>query len=77
VVDKLVTIAKFSDSFEANLAKQVLADFGIEAVVTGENVANLYIVPLHPVELQVRESQSQRAQEILESGDTQEDAQED
>jgi hypothetical protein len=54
-----------------------LADFGIEAFVTGENVANLYIVPLRPVELQVRESQSRQAKEILESGDPQENAQED
>lgn len=78
MVDKLVTIAKFSDSCQANLAKQVLADFGIEAVILGENFANLYMAPtLQLVELQVRESQSQRAQEILESGDTQEDAQED
>ena len=85
VSDKLVTIAKFNDSYQANLAKQTLADFGIEAFLTGENVANLYIVPLQPVELQVRESQKQQAQEILEAlksqestqDDTQEDMQED
>jgi hypothetical protein len=77
LMDKLVTIAKFNDSSQAHLAKQVLADFGIEAFVTGENVANLYIVPLQPVELQVRESQSRQAKEILESGDPQENAQED
>jgi hypothetical protein len=76
VDDKLVTVAKFGDSYQANLAKQVLADFGIESVVTGENVANLYVVPLQLVELQVCESQRQRAQEILESHDTQEDTQE-
>jgi hypothetical protein len=78
VADKPVTIAKFNDSYQANLAKQVLADFGIEAVVLGENFANLYpALPLQSIELQVRESQSRQAQEILESGDTQEDAQED
>jgi len=77
VADKLVTIAKFSDSCQANLAKQILADFGIEAVVMGENVANLYIVPLQPVELQVYESQNRQAQEILESYNKREDSQED
>jgi len=76
MADKLVTIAKFNDSSQAHLAKQVLADFGIEAFVTGENVANLYIVPLQPVDLQVRESQSRQAQEVLESYNKQEDPQE-
>jgi hypothetical protein len=78
MADRLITIAKFNDSYQANLAKQLLADFGIEAVVLGENFANLYpALPLQPVELQVRESQSQQAKEILESGDPQENAQED
>lgn len=78
MADKLVTIAKFNDSSQANLAKQVLADLGIEAVVLGENFANLYMAPtLQLVELQVRESQKQQAQEILESYNKQEDSQED
>jgi len=77
--DELITIAQFADSCEANLAKQLLADFGIEAVVTGENFANLYpgCISLQLIELQVRESQSQQAQEILESHDTQESTQDD
>jgi hypothetical protein len=76
--DELITIAQFADSCEANLAKQLLADFGIEAVVTGENFANLYpALPLQLVKLQVRESQSQQAQEVLESNTEQEDEQED
>jgi len=78
MADRLITIAKFNDSYQANLAKQLLADFGIEAVVLGENFANLYpALPLQLVELQVCESESQQAKEILESHDTQEDAQED
>jgi hypothetical protein len=78
VDDKLVTIAKFSDSYQANLAKQLLADFGIEAIVLGENFANLYAaLPLQAITLQVRENQSRQAQEILESGDTQDDVRED
>jgi hypothetical protein len=76
--DELITIAQFADSCEANLAKQLLADFGIEAVVTGENFANLYpALPLQLVKLQVRESQSRQAREILESRDTQESKQDD
>jgi hypothetical protein len=74
MADKLVTIAKFSDSCQANLAKQLLADFGIEAIVLGENFANLYpALPLQLVELQVYESQKQQAQEILESGEVEEE----
>jgi predicted Fe-Mo cluster-binding NifX family protein len=76
--DELITIAQFADSCEANLAKQLLADFGIEAVVTGENFANLYpALPLQLVKLQVRESQSRQVREILESHDTQESKQDD
>jgi predicted Fe-Mo cluster-binding NifX family protein len=77
VADKLVTIAQFSDSSDANMAKQVLADFGIEAIVLGENFANLYpALPLQSIDLQVRESQSRQAQEVLESYNKQEDPQE-
>jgi hypothetical protein len=77
VTGKLVTIAKFNDSCQANLAKQVLADFGIEAIVLGENFANLYpALPLQSIDLQVRESQSRQAQEVLESYNKQEDPQE-
>jgi hypothetical protein len=76
--DELITIAQFADSCEANLAKQLLADFGIEAVVTGENFANLYpALPLQLVKLQVRESQGRQVREILESHDTQESKQDD
>ena len=77
MADKLVTIAQFSDSSDANMAKQVLADFGIEAIVLGENFANLYpALPLQSIDLQVRESLSRQAQEVLESYNKQEDPQE-
>jgi hypothetical protein len=68
VADKLVTIAQFTDSAQASLAKQLLADYGIEAVATGQNAANIYTIPaLATTSLQVLESQAQRAREILES----------
>jgi hypothetical protein len=67
--DKLVTIAQFSNYIEAELAKQQLADFGVEAVVTGANAANIYsgLPFIEGPELQVLESQAQEALEILES----------
>ena len=73
MADKLVTIAQFADYIEAEMAKQLLADYEIEAVVTGENAANLY--PISGVvgpELQVLEKNAQQALEILESQKEQE-----
>ena len=69
MADKLVTIAQFADYIEADLAKQLLDDYGIKSVVTGQNVANVYsgLPALADVELQTFESQAQQAFEILES----------
>jgi hypothetical protein len=67
--DKLVTIAQFANYVEAELAKQQLADFGVEAVVTGANAANIYsgLPFIEGPELQVLESRVKEALEILES----------
>jgi hypothetical protein len=71
--DKLVTIAQFPSYIEAEMAKQLLADYGIEAVATGENASNMYSLPaVEGPELQVPESQAQQAREILESQTEQE-----
>jgi hypothetical protein len=68
--DKLVTIAQFPSYIEAELAKQQLADFGVEAVVAGANTASVYAgFPFVGLpELQVLESQAKEAMEILEAG---------
>jgi hypothetical protein len=72
--DKLVTIKQFANYIEAELAKQQLADFGIEAVVTGANAANVYSIPaVGRPSLHVRQSQAANALEILESRRNQED----
>ncbi|MHC4618868.1 MAG: putative signal transducing protein [Planctomycetota bacterium] len=70
MADKLVTIARFADYIQANLAKQLLADSGINSVVAGENAANAYagLTAVAAAELQVLESQAQEALEILQSG---------
>ena len=66
--DKLVTIAQFPNYIEAEMAKQLLADHGIEAVATGEDASNMFSLPaVEGPELQVLESQAQHAREILES----------
>jgi hypothetical protein len=69
MADKLVTIAKFADYIQANLAKQLLADSGINSIVAGENASNVYGgLVVAAVELQVWESQAREAMEILQSG---------
>lgn len=70
MADRLVTIAQFADSAQASLAKQLLADFGIESILAGQNAANIYSgVPALGgyCKLETLESQAQQAQEILQS----------
>jgi len=73
MADKLVTIAQFPSYIDAEMAKQLLDDFGIKSVLTGQNVANVYSVPAFGLaSLQVFESQAKQAQEILESQESHE-----
>ena len=66
--DKLVTIARFSDYIEAEMARQLLADYGIKAIATGQNASNIYPIPaVEGPELQVLQSQAEQARQILES----------
>ncbi len=70
MTDKLVTIATFTDSIEADLARQKLDNAGINSVLTGQNAANMYgISAIARTELQVLENQVQKAQEILQSSE--------
>ena len=41
MADRLVTIAQFTNYIEAELARQILADYGIEAVAAGQNASNI------------------------------------
>ena len=65
--DKLVTIAEYADSMKAAMAKQILDDFGIKAVVVDQNAANLVFLPNQTAKLQVMESDAAKAMEIIES----------
>lgn len=67
MADKLVTIAEYMDSMQAEMAKQVLEDFDIKAVVIGENAANTCLLPtVLTAKLQVFESNADEAKQILE-----------
>ncbi len=72
--DKLVTIAKFEDSVEADLAKQLLADFGINSILAGSGALNPFagVPAVGPIRLQVIECKAEEAREILESKTEQE-----
>ncbi|UCC97581.1 MAG: hypothetical protein JSW66_17275 [Phycisphaerales bacterium] len=71
MADKLVTIAKFPSYTEADLAKQLLDDFGIKSVVIGEKLGLPYPIPSE-AKLQAFEREAERAQEIPESNERQE-----
>lgn len=65
--EKLVTIAEFEDYIRAELARQILEDFGIRAMVGGSNTSNIYsgILAIERPVLQVFESQADEARRIL------------
>ena len=65
--EKLVKIVEFENYIEAELAKQLLEDFGIKSFVTGENAANIYsgISAIVSPALEVMESRAKEALEII------------
>jgi len=67
--EKLVTIARYTDYLEADLARQMLEDEGIRAFVMGQNVGNVYsgVPAVVDIQLQTAASQAEAAKEILES----------
>jgi len=66
---KLVTVARFGDYIQADLARQLLEDEGIKAFVLGQNVGNVYsgVPAAIDIELQTAESEVEEAREILEA----------
>jgi len=72
--EKLVTVARYSDNIEADLARQMLEDAGIKAFVMGQNVGNVYsgVPAVIDIQLQTLESQAEEAKEILEAARQQE-----
>lgn len=68
MAEKVITIATYGDPIEAHLARSKLLDAGIEALVVDENTQALYGYnnPMFGgAKLQVRESDAQRALEVL------------
>lgn len=67
--EKLVTVARFTNYVEAELARQLLEGEGITAFVMGQNVAIVYggVPAAIDIQLQTPESQADEAKEILET----------
>lgn len=64
---KLVTIAEYDNSMDAELAKLTLDNAGIESVIMGETVGcSLYHVFDPYVKVQVFEDDADRAKQLLE-----------
>ena len=66
MANELVTIAEYMDSIQAEMAKQVLKDFDIQAVVVGENAGDGRIGVFESIKLQVKQSDAEEARQILE-----------
>jgi len=72
MLHKIVTIAAFDNLFEAELAKGLLEDNGIEASLENELVMSIYPFfawDLKSLKLNVRECDSEKALSLLRSGD--------
>ena len=61
MVEKLVTIATYSNPIEANLAKLKLASEDIDCFLAGEHAVAVYGGIVGEVKLQVRQSDVERA----------------
>ena len=65
MVEKLVTIATYSNPIEANLAKLKLASEDIDCFLAGEHAVAVYGGIVGEVKLQVRQSDVEKAKEVL------------
>ena len=64
--EKVITIAEFGSSLEAQLAKSTLKSNGIKAVIVGDNIKGLFPADgMLNVQLQVLATNSERAKTIL------------
>ena len=69
---RIVPLANFDLSIDANIAKTKLDAYGIPCFLANENTANLYPIPINQrfgVQLMVFENDRDRANEILSDQD--------
>jgi hypothetical protein len=66
MADKFIIVAEYMNSIEAEMAKQLLEDFNIPAIIVGENSGDGRIGVFETIKLQVQESRAEEAKQILE-----------
>jgi len=76
--DKLVTIAEFASSLEAQFAKSALQSEGINAIIVGDNIKDLLPADgMLNVQLQIFARDIEKAKAVLNSQNNQDGSQED
>jgi len=65
MAEKLITVAKYRTAIEAHMAGSVLEEEGIRCVTEDEESVILFGSTFGAVKLKVRESEWQRAKDIL------------
>ena len=65
MANELVTVAKFIDPVEADMARLKLEGEGIESFIQGENIIRWVSPMIGAVELKVKSSDADRALKIL------------
>jgi hypothetical protein len=65
MTDKLITIANYSDSLQAELSKAALENEGIASVIIEDVTHNLFGFATDKIKLQVKQSDAEKALEIL------------
>lgn len=73
--DELVTVAKYENSFDAELDKLTLDNAGIESVLLGQDLVGMltYGVPSITIQLQVRQKDAEKARQMLAEKESVED----
>lgn len=68
---ELVPVTAVNDAGQANVVRAVLEQAGIEAVVAGTGMEDVYPTPsLNPLHILVAEKDAQRARDVLAQFDT-------
>ncbi len=69
IVMPLVLLTTFTNSFEANVVKGMLADNGIPSVLDGEMMLSVLPMPqsIGPIRMMVRDEDSEKALVLLKS----------
>jgi len=66
MANKIITIAEYMNTIEAEMAQQLLADYGVKAILKGTHGGDGRIGFFETIKLQVFERDALQAKEVLE-----------